>query len=127
MSPHCTAYRYSCLLAPAAPLPSPPQAVELKATKVLHVGVSDAASYPIAKKKTSYEFLREKMHLRPRTNTIGAVARIRNALAFATHRFFQVRSGAAAAWKQQIAKQTGSGRDDASDIFPGAGGCREGG
>ncbi len=74
---------------------TPPQAVELKATKVLHVGVSDAASYPIAKKKTSYEFLREKMHLRPRTNTIGAVARIRNALAFATHRFFQVRSGAA--------------------------------
>ncbi|GLC38631.1 hypothetical protein PLESTB_000454300 [Pleodorina starrii] len=65
------------------------QAVELKATKVLHVGPCDAATYPIAKKKTSYEFLREKMHLRPRANTIGAVARIRNALAFATHKFFQ--------------------------------------
>ncbi|KAG2442354.1 hypothetical protein HXX76_002440 [Chlamydomonas incerta] len=65
------------------------QAVELKATKIAHVGPSDAATYPIAKKKTTYEFLREKMHLRPRSNTISAVARIRNALAFATHRFFQ--------------------------------------
>ena len=71
---------------PAHPL----QAVELKATLLAHVGVSDAATYCIAKKKTSFEFLREKMHLRPRTNTISAVARIRNALAFATHRFFQV-------------------------------------
>lgn len=42
----------------------------------------------MAKKKQSMEFLREKAHLRPRTNTIGAVARIRNALAFATHKFF---------------------------------------
>mmetsp|Transcript_36164 Transcript_36164/g.106823 ORF Transcript_36164/g.106823 Transcript_36164/m.106823 type:complete len:658 (-) Transcript_36164:132-2105(-) len=65
------------------------QAVELKATKIVHVGTSDAATYPIAKKKTSFEFLREKMHLRPRTNTISAVARIRNALAYATHKFFQ--------------------------------------
>lgn len=65
------------------------QAVELKATKLAHVGLSDAATYPIAKKKTSFEFLREKAHLRPRSNTISAVARIRNALAFATHRFFQ--------------------------------------
>ncbi|GFR40681.1 hypothetical protein Agub_g1272 [Astrephomene gubernaculifera] len=65
------------------------QAVELKATKIHHVGPCDAATYPIAKKKTSYEFLREKMHLRPRSNTIAAVARIRNALAFATHKFFQ--------------------------------------
>lgn len=60
----------------------------MKATKVCHVGVCDAASYPMAKKKQSMEFLREKAHLRPRTNTIGAVARIRNALAFATHKFF---------------------------------------
>ena len=63
-----------------------PQAVELKATSILHVGECEASTYPMAKKKTSYEFLREKMHLRPRTNTIGAVARIRNALAYATHR-----------------------------------------
>lgn len=65
------------------------QAVELKATSILHLGACDAATYPMAKKKQSYEFLREKMHMRSRTNTIGAVARIRNALAFATHKFFQ--------------------------------------
>jgi len=53
------------------------------------VGRTDAAQYPLAKKKQSFEFLREKAHLRPRTNTIGAVARIRNALAYATHKFFQ--------------------------------------
>ena len=63
--------------------------VELKATKVVYVGKTDPAVYPLAKKKQSFEFLREKAHLRPRTNTIGAVARIRNALAYATHRFFQ--------------------------------------
>lgn len=67
------------------------QAVELKATKVLHVGECEAATYPMAKKKQTLEFLREKAHLRPRTNTIGAVARVRNALAFATHAFFQSR------------------------------------
>ncbi len=66
--------------------PCPPQAVELKVTKVVHVGTCDAATYPMAKKKQSMEFLREKAHLRPRTNTIGAVARIRNALAFSTHK-----------------------------------------
>lgn len=72
-------------------MPLVPQQVELQASKVVHVGLVDAGAYPLAKKKTSYEFLREKAHLRPRTNTIGAVARIRNALAYATHRFFQVR------------------------------------
>lgn len=63
--------------------------MELKVTQVVQVGVCDAAQYPMAKKKQSFEFLRDKAHLRPRTNTIGAVARIRNALAYATHRFFQ--------------------------------------
>lgn len=53
------------------------------------MGKCDPSIYPMAKKKQSLEFLREKMHLRARTNTIGAVARIRNALAFATHQFFQ--------------------------------------
>ena len=52
---------------PALPL----QKVELKAETVLHLGKVDAGLYPLAKKKTSYEFLREKAHLRPRTNTIG--------------------------------------------------------
>jgi asparaginyl-tRNA synthetase len=44
----------------------------------------------MAKKKQSFEFLREKGHLRPRTNSIGAIARIRSALAYATHSFFKV-------------------------------------
>lgn len=65
--------------------------VELKATKILHIGKTDGSEYPLAKKKQSYEYLREKAHLRPRTNTIGAIARIRNALAYATHKFFQDR------------------------------------
>lgn len=63
--------------------------MELKATKILQLGETNASEYPLAKKRQSFEFLREKMHLRPRTNTIGAVARIRNALAYATHEFFQ--------------------------------------
>ena len=64
------------------------QAVELHVSKVLHVGPCDAAKYPIAKKKISLEFLREKIHLRTRTNTIAAIARIRSALSYATHTFF---------------------------------------
>ena len=55
----------------------------------MHLGVCDPAVYPIAKKKTSFEFLREKMHLRIRTNTMASICRIRNALSFATHQFFQ--------------------------------------
>lgn len=65
------------------------QEVEVKATEILHFGACDSATYPMAKKKHGMEFLREKAHLRPRTNTIGAVARIRNQLAYATHTFFQ--------------------------------------
>lgn len=61
----------------------------MKARKILHVGSVDPSVYPLAKKKQSMEYLREIAHLRPRTNTIGAVARIRNALAYATHKFFQ--------------------------------------
>ncbi|GMI96193.1 ovule abortion 8 [Hibiscus trionum] len=64
------------------------QKVELKVEKVVLVGKSDP-SYPIQKKRVSREFLRSKAHLRPRTNTFGAVARVRNALAYATHKFFQ--------------------------------------
>jgi len=52
------------------------------------VGECDS-SYPIQKKRVSREFLRTKAHLRPRTNTFGAVARVRNTLAYATHKFFQ--------------------------------------
>ncbi|PON40656.1 Asparagine-tRNA ligase [Parasponia andersonii] len=64
------------------------QKLELKVNKIVVVGKSDP-SYPIQKKRVSREFLRTKAHLRPRTNTFGAVARVRNALAYATHKFFQ--------------------------------------
>ncbi|KAL6506330.1 hypothetical protein OROGR_024511 [Orobanche gracilis] len=64
------------------------QKIELKVDKLEMVGKSDP-SFPIQKKQASREFLRTKAHLRPRTNTFGAVSRVRNALAYATHRFFQ--------------------------------------
>lgn len=64
------------------------QKVELKVEKLVVVGKCDN-SFPIQKKRVSREFLRSKAHIRPRTNTFGAVARVRNALAFATHKFFQ--------------------------------------
>lgn len=65
------------------------QAVELKATSIELVGDCDAEAYPLQKKRHTLEFLRGIAHLRPRTNTIGAVARVRSALAQATHDFFQ--------------------------------------
>uniref|UniRef100_A0A0C9RZG6 asparagine--tRNA ligase n=1 Tax=Wollemia nobilis TaxID=56998 RepID=A0A0C9RZG6_9CONI len=64
------------------------QKVELKVDKVLEAGTLDPSKYPIAKTKLSMEHLRSFVHLRPRTNTISAVARIRHALAYATHTFF---------------------------------------
>ncbi|XP_027922249.1 asparagine--tRNA ligase, chloroplastic/mitochondrial isoform X1 [Vigna unguiculata] len=64
------------------------QKVELKVNKIVLIGKSDP-SFPIQKKRASREFLRTKAHLRSRTNTFGAVARVRNALAYATHKFFQ--------------------------------------
>jgi asparaginyl-tRNA synthetase len=67
------------------------QSVELKATKVEIIGDSDAEKYPLQPKKHSLEFLREIAHLRFRTNTFGAVFRVRNSLAFAVHRFFNER------------------------------------
>ncbi|KAI3971198.1 hypothetical protein MKW92_020248 [Papaver armeniacum] len=78
-------------------LKKPPQGtkqqVELKVEKVLEIGGVDhpAANkkYPLPKTKLTLEFLRDYLHLRPRTNTISAVARIRNALSYATHTFFQ--------------------------------------
>src|SRR6476620_7979551 len=64
------------------------QAVEVKADEVEILGDSDAEAYPLQPKKHSLEFLREKAHLRFRTNTFGAVFRIRHSLAFAVHKFF---------------------------------------
>ncbi|CAN5140620.1 asparagine--tRNA ligase [soil metagenome] len=64
------------------------QAIELKATTIEILGDSDAEKYPLQPKKHSLEFLREKAHLRFRTNTFGAVFRIRHSLAYAIHKFF---------------------------------------
>jgi len=65
------------------------QSVEIQADEVDVVGlVDDPETYPIQPKQHSLEFLREQAHLRPRTNTFGAVARIRHAAAFAIHEFF---------------------------------------
>jgi asparaginyl-tRNA synthetase len=66
------------------------QAVEIQASAVEVVGwVDDPETYPMQPKKHSLEYLREVAHLRPRTNLIGAVARLRNTISFAIHRFFQ--------------------------------------
>ncbi|HEU5369464.1 MAG TPA: asparagine--tRNA ligase [Ktedonobacterales bacterium] len=71
--------------------PAAGQPVELRAREVFIYGTADPASFPLQKKGHSLEYLREIAHLRPRTNTFGAVFRVRNALAFAIHRFFQER------------------------------------
>lgn len=65
------------------------QSVEMKASSIELIGKCDPETYPMQKKRHTFEFLRTIAHLRPRTNTFGAVMRVRNALAFATHQFFQ--------------------------------------
>ena len=65
------------------------QTVEVKATEIEILGDSDPEKYPLQPKKHSLEFLREIAHLRFRTNTFGAIFRVRNSLAFAVHQFFQ--------------------------------------
>ncbi len=68
------------------------QKFELQASALEVHGTCPADVYPLQKKRHSFEFLRTIAHLRPRTNTQGAVARVRSRLAAATHRFFQDRS-----------------------------------
>lgn len=65
------------------------QATEMLANELQLVGETNPTEYPLQKKQHSFEKLREWAHLRPRTNTFGAVARVRNRLSFATHEFFQ--------------------------------------
>lgn len=67
------------------------QSVEVQANKLEIFGAADPNLYPLQKKGHTLEFLREKAHLRPRTNTFGAILRVRSALAFAIHKFFQER------------------------------------
>ncbi|HYG02966.1 MAG TPA: asparagine--tRNA ligase [Chryseosolibacter sp.] len=73
------------------PSPAKGQTVELKVSKIEILGDSDAEKYPLQPKKHSLEFLREIAHLRSRTNTFGAVMRVRHAMAFAVHKFFNDR------------------------------------
>lgn len=65
------------------------QKVEIQVAKLEIMGDSDAEKYPIQPKKHSLEFLRENAHLRVRTNTFAAVMRVRSALSFAVHKYFQ--------------------------------------
>ncbi|MDD4485664.1 MAG: asparagine--tRNA ligase [Proteiniphilum sp.] len=67
------------------------QTVEIQATEVEIYGGADPASYPLQKKGHSLEFLREIAHLRPRTNTFGAIYRMRHHMSYAIHKFFNDR------------------------------------
>ena len=67
------------------------QSVEIQAEEIEIYGTADPEEYPLQKKGHTLEFLREKAHLRMRTNTFGAVFRIRHHLAFAIHKFFNER------------------------------------
>ncbi len=71
--------------------PAKGQAVELHAATIELYGEADPDTYPLQKKRHSFEFLRTMGHLRPRTNSLGAVARIRSSLSHAVHRFFSSR------------------------------------
>ncbi|MHC4985067.1 MAG: asparagine--tRNA ligase [Planctomycetota bacterium] len=108
------------------------QGVEIQAAEVQVLGPADAAAYPIQPKKHSFEFLRTQAHLRPRTNTFGAVARVRNAISFAIHEFFQQRGflyvhtpiitasdceGAGEMFRVTSLESTGPAVDDAEDFF----------
>jgi asparaginyl-tRNA synthetase len=69
--------------------PAKGQRVEIVADSIEVVGWADPEHYPLQKKRHSFEFLREISHLRPRTNALGGVARVRSRLSFAIHEFFQ--------------------------------------
>ena len=71
--------------------PGKGQSYEVQAQMVEVLGHADAETYPLQKKRHTLEFLRDIGHLRPRTNTLGAVARVRSAMSFAIHSFFQSR------------------------------------
>ncbi len=71
--------------------PAKGQATEMQADKVSVLGAADPESYPLQKKQHSFEFLRTIAHLRPRTNTFGAVARVRNCVSRSIHNFYQDR------------------------------------
>src|SRR5690606_8556190 len=67
------------------------QAIEMQAESIEVTGPADPEKYPLQPKRHSMEFLREIAHLRMRTNTFGAIMRVRHVLAFAIHKFFHER------------------------------------
>jgi asparaginyl-tRNA synthetase len=69
--------------------PAKGQATEVQAASVTVHGTADPEAYPLQKKGHTFEFLRTKAHLRPRTNTFGAIARLRNCVSRSIHDFFQ--------------------------------------
>mgnify|MGYP000846750908 FL=1 len=69
--------------------PGKGQATEIQATEVVVHGLADSTTYPLQKKGHSFEFLRSIAHLRPRTNTFGAIARVRNCVCNSIHQYFQ--------------------------------------
>src|SRR6266446_1203465 len=71
--------------------PAKGQATEVHATRIELVGDADAESYPLQKKGATFEFLRTIAHLRPRTNTFGAIARLRHQVSMSIHNFFHER------------------------------------
>ncbi|MCH7990356.1 MAG: asparagine--tRNA ligase [Planctomycetes bacterium] len=71
--------------------PGKGQRIELHASSLQLLGKADPETFPLQKKRHSFEFLREIAHLRPRTNTFGAIARVRNAVSASIHNFFQSR------------------------------------
>jgi asparaginyl-tRNA synthetase len=89
------------------------QSVEVKVTELEIVGDCDAEKFPLQPKKHSLEFLREIAHLRSRTNTISAVMRVRHAMAFAIHRFFNERGF----YYIHTPIITGSDAEGAGDMF----------
>ncbi|RXQ95105.1 asparagine--tRNA ligase [Ancylomarina salipaludis] len=89
------------------------QNVELEATEIQVLGVADPEKYPLQPKKHSLEFLREKAHLRFRTNTFSAVFRIRHAMAFAVHEFFNMKGF----YYMHTPLITGSDAEGAGEMF----------
>ena len=78
-----------CITGKLVQSPGKGQSVELQAKSIEIYGEADPNQYPLQKKHHSFEFLREISHLRPRTNTFGAVMRVRNRLSYSIHKFFQ--------------------------------------
>ena len=102
-----------CITGKLIPSPAKGQAVEVKVNSLEILGDCDAEVYPLQPKKHSLEFLRDIAHLRGRTNTISAVMRVRHAMAFAVHKFFNDRGF----YYVHTPVITGSDAEGAGDMF----------